>query len=92
LYYNSDIQIGGNLKIDCSICGSINHIFVHTDIAHCWECYFCSQRFWLDKLARDEYIIVEGVDEHLAEQHLQDWYSNVKCLYGHYEIYQEEET
>ena len=85
MYYNSDIQIGGNLKIDCPICCSINHIFVGVDDAQAWECYFCSNRCWLDNLARDEYIMIEGVDEFDAEQHLQDWYSNVKCLYGHYE-------
>jgi hypothetical protein len=85
LYYNSDIQIGSHIIEHCKICGSINKIYVHTDDAHAWECYFCSNRCWLDYLARDDYVITAGVDEFDAEQHLQNFYSNVKCLYGNYE-------
>ena len=69
----------------CLICGSVNHVFVYTDDAHAWECYFCNNRYWIDELAEDTYIITNDITEEEAHKDLGCTKSNVKCLYGHYE-------
>ena len=85
MYFNPNIIPDTWLTEHCLICGTVNHIFIDTQDTQAWECYFCSNRFWLDELARDGYIIQEGVIEGEADVDLNHQFTNVKFAYGHYE-------
>ena len=80
LYYN---PTNTWLTEHCLICGSINHIFLHSDDCYAWECWNCHNRWWIDDLAEDAYLIEHNLSEELdlmAETKCQ-----VKLAYGHYE-------
>ena len=85
MYYDPNMQLNSWLTEHCLICGSINHIFVDRMDAHAWECYFCLNKFWLDEMGKDQYILQEGVNENEAEAHLRQGHYNIIYLLGNYE-------
>lgn len=84
-YCDPRINIGGWFKDFCLFCGNLNHIYVDIPDAHAWECYYCSNRHWIDDLGREMYCMEEGVDEDEAEAHLNQPLANIRFLNGCFE-------
>ena len=66
----------------CLICGSLNHIFVDKLDAMAWECWNCTNKWWIEDSNLEEYMTLHGKTEKEAELELMDGTPPMSVLNG----------
>jgi len=69
----------------CLTCGSVNHIFLARVDAAAWECWSCFNRWWLDDLAQDMFLIDHAIDIGEANNMLVAAHPSIIFVHGHAE-------